>query len=135
MKKPRVNFRMKRIAEDDWQIVAELSRRGGSRHQGPDQQGRGRRVADGQPPHRLAALAGLREVAYFVCFDEPWGADCIPGGVSPCGLDAGAPPDLVSSGWASFFAGIAVRPVVFGESLVVGGVVCANARPVPRQRL
>jgi hypothetical protein len=23
MKKPRVNFRMKRIAEDDWQIIAE----------------------------------------------------------------------------------------------------------------
>lgn len=23
MKKPRVNFKMKRIAEDDWQIVAE----------------------------------------------------------------------------------------------------------------
>jgi len=23
MKKPRVNFKMKRIAEDDWQIIAE----------------------------------------------------------------------------------------------------------------
>ena len=30
--------------------------------------------------------------------DDPAGADCMPGGVSPCGLEAGAPPDFVSSG-------------------------------------
>lgn len=29
---------------------------------------------------------------------EPCGADCIPEGVSPCGLAAGAPPDLVLIG-------------------------------------
>jgi hypothetical protein len=28
----------------------------------------------------------------IVVFDEPSGADCIPGGVCPCGLEAGAPP-------------------------------------------
>src|SRR6478672_11600946 len=34
-----------------------------------------------------------------IVLSEPFGADCIPGGVSPWGLDAGAPPtDLVLSG-------------------------------------
>src|ERR1039458_8091343 len=28
-------------------------------------------------------------------FDEPSGAACMPGALSPCGLEAGAPPDLV----------------------------------------
>ena len=29
-----------------------------------------------------------------IVFDDPSGADCMPGGVSPCGLEAGAPPLL-----------------------------------------
>jgi hypothetical protein len=30
--------------------------------------------------------------------DEPFGAACMPAGVSPSGLDAGAPPDVVAVG-------------------------------------
>src|SRR5664279_522263 len=33
-----------------------------------------------------------------IVFDEPSGAACMPGAVSPCGLEAGAPPDLVLIG-------------------------------------
>ena len=29
-----------------------------------------------------------------IVFEDPSGADCMPGGVSPCGLEAGAPPLL-----------------------------------------
>src|SRR5450756_1850867 len=31
-------------------------------------------------------------------FDEPSGADCMPGGVSPCGVEAGAPLVVVVIG-------------------------------------
>src|SRR5665647_902242 len=32
------------------------------------------------------------------CDDGPFGVACMPAGVSPCGLDAGAPPDVVLMG-------------------------------------
>jgi len=55
-------------------------------------------------------------------FDEPSGAGCIPGGVWPCGLPAGAPPLLVSTGpvgpcgcCAPFVSGETDGPVLCGE--------------------
>ena len=47
-----------------------------------------------------------------IVLPDPFGADCMPGGVSPCGLAAGAPPDLVligpvfPCGWATFPLGL-----------------------------
>jgi hypothetical protein len=56
--------------------------------------------------------------------DEPPGAGCISGGVPPCGLEAGAPPDPVEFGpvhpcgcsWP-LLSGSTVRPVLYVESL------------------
>lgn len=56
-------------------------------------------------------------------FAAPPGAGCMSGGVPPCGLAAGAPPDPVESGpvqpcgwsWARV-SGNTVRPVLQGES-------------------
>ena len=63
-------------------------------------------------------------VCYFLSgkatiFDEPSGADCMPGGVSHGGLEAGAPPLVVligpvqpCGGNCPLASGVAVRPVV-----------------------
>jgi hypothetical protein len=48
-------------------------------------------------------------------FDEPSGAACMFGGVSPCGLDSGAPPLPVLSG--------PVEPCGWLAPLLVGGFV------------
>jgi hypothetical protein len=34
----------------------------------------------------------------MMVLEDPWGAACMPGGVCPCGLSAGAPPEPVSKG-------------------------------------
>ena len=74
-----------------------------------------------------------------IVFDDPSGAACILGGVCPCGLSAGAPPDPVSFGEGrpsgdcfspSIVGGRTVRPVLSGESCPV--VVCAEALPAHR---
>ena len=57
-----------------------------------------RAVKQKRPPHSLGAPSGTPFPSVRTGLSEPCGADCIPGGVSPCGLEAGAPPDLVSSG-------------------------------------
>jgi len=70
-------------------------------------------------------------------FDEPSGADCMPGGDWPCGLEAGAPPVVVLSGPVQpcgcncpFVSGDTVRPVVVsGLSAFFSSVVCAHANP------
>src|SRR5262245_50288377 len=41
---------------------------------------------------RVACPNYLSLSGSVVVFEEPSGADCIPGGVCPCGLEAGAPP-------------------------------------------
>src|SRR5665811_116590 len=63
-------------------------------------------------------------VCYFLSgkttvFDEPSGAACMPGAVSPCGLEAGAPPLVVligpvqpCGGNCPLASGVTVRPVV-----------------------
>ena len=64
---------------------------------------------------------------------DPSGAGCMPGGLCPCGLSAGAPPDFVSSGpvqpcgcnWPLSSGG--ERPVVVLISLF--GPVCAAVSP------
>ena len=44
-------------------------------------------------------VSGIPDPSVRTFLSEPFGAACIPGGVSPCGLEAGAPPvDLVSIG-------------------------------------
>jgi hypothetical protein len=55
--------------------------------------------------------------------EAPPGAGCMGGGVPPCGLSAGAPPEPVSSGpvhpWGCnwpLLSGNTVRPVLWGES-------------------
>ena len=48
--------------------------------------------------HSFGAPSGTSLPSVRIVLSEPFGADCIPGGVSPWGLDAGAPPDLVLSG-------------------------------------
>ena len=48
--------------------------------------------------HSFGVPSGTSFPSVRIVLSEPFGADCIPGGVSPWGLDAGAPPDLVSSG-------------------------------------
>jgi hypothetical protein len=44
--------------------------------------------------HSFAVPAGTSSLfgSARIVLSEPFGADCIPGGVSPWGLDAGAPP-------------------------------------------
>lgn len=57
-----------------------------------------------------------------VVFEEPSGAGCMPGGLWPCGLSAGAPPDPVSIGpvqpcgcsWP-LVSGVTVRPVLYSD--------------------
>jgi hypothetical protein len=69
---------------------------------------------------------------------DPSGADCMPGGLCPCGLSAGAPPDFVSSGpvqpcgcnWPLSSGG--ERPVGVLTSLF--GSVCAAANPHEKVR-
>src|ERR1022692_3403260 len=72
-------------------------------------------------------------------FDEPSGAACMPGGVSPCGLDAGAPPVLVFIGPVQpcgcncpFVSGVTVRPMLDSglTAVLFSGRVCAHAIPV-----
>ena len=66
-------------------------------------------------------------------FVDPSGAACMPGGLCPCGLSGGAPPDLVSSGpvqpcgcnWP--FSSGGERPVVVLTS--VFNSACAAANP------
>jgi hypothetical protein len=48
--------------------------------------------------HSFGAPSGTSFPSVRMVLSEPFGAACIPDGVSPCGLDAGAPPDLVLSG-------------------------------------
>lgn len=64
---------------------------------------------------------------------DPSGAGCIPGGLWPCGLSAGAPPDLVSSGPVQPcgcnrpLSSGAERPVAVFKSFL--GSSCAAANP------
>ena len=87
-------------------------------------------LADGMARVDHRGQTGNLTTRYFfagsstMVLDDPSGAACIPGGVCPCGLSAGAPPVLVSSGPVCpcgcngpCFSGITVRPVEFGESL------------------
>ena len=62
MKKPRVTFRMKRIAEDDWQILAECPGVETQIIKGLKSKAEVDEWLNGQPPPRLAEIAGLREV-------------------------------------------------------------------------
>lgn len=49
--------------------------------------------------HSFGVPSGIPDPSVRTFLSEPFGAACIPGGVSPCGLEAGAPPvDLVSIG-------------------------------------
>lgn len=49
--------------------------------------------------HSFGVLSGIPDASVRTGLSEPFGADCIPGGVSPCGLVAGAPPvDWVLTG-------------------------------------
>ena len=52
------------------------------------------------PPDPGWPNQGAYAVAFgsTIVFDEPSGAACMPGGVWPCGLSAGAPPLVVLSG-------------------------------------
>jgi hypothetical protein len=82
--------------------------------------------------------------ASIIVLFEPSGAACIPGGVCPCGLSAGAPPVPVSRGpvgpcgWVTPFmsGGSTVRPVLCGESAGCCGpdCVCADALPAHNAR-
>lgn len=74
---------------------------------------------------------------------EPSGAACIPGGVCPCGLEAGAPPVPVSTGPVGpcgcvtpfMSGGSTVRPVLCGESPGCRpNCVCADALPAHNAR-
>src|SRR5664280_1670620 len=53
-------------------------------------------------------------------FDEPSGAACMPGAVSPCGLEAGAPPRLV-------LIGPVLDPGL--SAVLFSGRACAHAIP------
>jgi hypothetical protein len=68
-------------------------------------------------------------------FDEPSGAACMAGGVSPCGLAAGAPPLPVERGpvWpcgclTPFVPGDIVVPVLLESA------VCARAKLAPESK-
>jgi hypothetical protein len=74
-KSPRVTFKMFRIAEDDWQIVAEC--------QGIKEQSRCRRVAGRHPPYSLAALARVREMTNIAIVWHPEDEGQIPSGEAP----------------------------------------------------
>lgn len=55
--------------------------------------------SDGGPTYFFGVPSGTPSPSVRIVLSEPLGADCIPGGVSPWGLDAGAPPsDFVSIG-------------------------------------
>ena len=75
-------------------------------------------------PEMISVLSVSGPSDYFflgavVVFEEPSGAGCIPGGDSPCGLEAGAPPSPVLVGpvqpcgcfWP-FVSGVSERPVL-----------------------
>ena len=103
----------------------------------------------------------LREVSeldpcgrYFsgstVVLEEPSGADCMPGGVWPCGLSGGAPPVPVVIGpvqpcgcFSPFTSGTTVRPVLHSDLSVSPGrypgltgslLACAHAKPLAHAR-
>ncbi len=46
----------------------------------------------GSELHSFGVPSGIPDASVRTGLSEPFGADCIPGGVSPCGLEAGAPP-------------------------------------------
>jgi hypothetical protein len=56
------------------------------------------RIYSNPKRHSFGVPSGTSFPSIRIVLSEPSGADCIPGGVSPWGLDAGAPPDLVLSG-------------------------------------
>ena len=72
-------------------------------------------------------------------FVDPSGAACMPGGLCPCGLSGGAPPDLVSSGpvqpcgcnWP--FSSGGERPVVVFTSVFDSACAAANPHENIRQ--
>jgi hypothetical protein len=82
--------------------------------------------------------------ASIIVLLEPSGAACMPGGVCPCGLSAGAPPVPVSRGPVGpcgcvtpfMSGGSTVRPVLCGESPGCCGLdcVCADALPAHNAR-
>jgi len=84
--------------------------------------------ADLTAGHTMRYLGGATTVLV-----DPSGAGCMPGGLCPCGLSAGAPADYVSSGpvqhcafgWPLSSGG--ERPVVVLISLF--GPVCAAVSP------
>src|ERR1700760_1325937 len=78
----------------------------------------------------------------MVVLDEPSGAACIPGGLCPCGLSAGAPPVVVSIGpvqpcgcFCPFASG-EVRPLLCCEASdgLFGGCACASTIPAEQSR-
>src|SRR6478609_7642977 len=72
------------------EIILKLSRQIAARTTCSDS----KRHSFGVPSRTSVPVPSVR-----IVLSEPFGADCIPGGVSPWGLDAGAPPtDLVLSG-------------------------------------
>src|ERR1039458_3525104 len=71
-------------------------------------------------------------------FDEPSGAACRPGAVSPCGLEAGAPPEFGLIGPVQpcacnspSFPGVTLRPVLDSclSAFLFSGRACAHAIP------
>jgi hypothetical protein len=81
-------------------------------------------------PQVAAKIIAHHETSYFfgattVLFD-PSGAACIPGGLWPCGLSAGAPPDCVLIGPVQLcgcnwpLSSGAVRPPAIGAWLGLG---------------
>ena len=85
-----------------------------------------------------------------VVLEEPSGADCMPGGVWPCGLSGGAPPVPVVIGpvqpcgcFSPFTSGTTVRPVLHSDLSVSPGrypdlsvslLACAHVKPVAHAR-
>lgn len=70
-------------------------------------------------PREQHSLFGRYFSGSTVVLEEPSGADCMPGGVWPCGLSAGAPPVPVWIGpvqpcgcFSPFVSGTTVRPVL-----------------------
>ena len=59
----------------------------------------GAKTHTGTEPHSFGVPSGIPDASVRTVLSEPFGAACMPGGVSPCGLEAGAPPfDLVLIG-------------------------------------
>jgi hypothetical protein len=69
MTKAKVSFKPVRIANDDWNILAECPGVE-SVHIRVSKANRNRRVDERRTPHRLAALSGLREVGHRVTLDS-----------------------------------------------------------------